>query len=83
MNYITTNIRLPEELYMELKLQAARKRSSISALIREQIQTQTVEKEEKRAQDLIKAFDSLSKRIARHNKGINLTKAVIDMRCEQ
>jgi hypothetical protein len=37
MNWITTNIRLPENVYFALKMQAARERKSIAAVIREQL----------------------------------------------
>ena len=37
MNWITTNIRFPEEEYMELKMEAAKKRKSVAAIIRERV----------------------------------------------
>lgn len=37
MNYVTTNIRLPEEDYLRLKDEAARSRKSLSAVIREKV----------------------------------------------
>lgn len=37
MNYVTTNIRIPEEDYFRLKMEAARKRKSLSGVIREKI----------------------------------------------
>jgi len=37
MNYITTNIRIPEEDYLKLKAEAAKKRKSLAAIIREKI----------------------------------------------
>lgn len=37
MNYVTTNIRLPEEDYLRLKEEAAKKRTSLSAVIREKV----------------------------------------------
>ena len=37
MNYVTTNIRLPEEDYLRLKEEAAKKRTSPSAVIREKV----------------------------------------------
>ena len=37
MNYITTNIRIPEDDYLRLKHEAARKRKSLAAVIREKI----------------------------------------------
>lgn len=36
-NYITTNVRFPEEDYLRLKEEAARKRASFSAVIREKV----------------------------------------------
>ncbi|MBI2011346.1 ribbon-helix-helix protein, CopG family [Candidatus Daviesbacteria bacterium] len=36
-NYVTTNIRLPEEDYLRLKEEAAKNRKSLSAVIREKI----------------------------------------------
>lgn len=39
MNYVTTNIRIPEDDYLRLKEEAAKKRKSLSAVIREKIGT--------------------------------------------
>jgi len=36
-NYIVTNIRLPEEDYLKLKEEAAKKRTSLAAVIREKV----------------------------------------------
>lgn len=36
-NYVVTNIRLPEEDYLRLKEEAAKKRKSLSAVIRQKI----------------------------------------------
>lgn len=36
-NYVTTNIRISEEDYLRLKEEAAKKRTSLSAVIREKI----------------------------------------------
>lgn len=36
-NYVVTNIRLPEEDYLRLKEEAAKKRKSLSAIIREKV----------------------------------------------
>lgn len=36
-NYVVTNIRLPEEDYLRLKNEAAQKRKSLAAVIREKI----------------------------------------------
>ena len=39
MNYVTTNIRLSEDDYIRLKTEAAKKRKSLSAIIREKLQS--------------------------------------------
>ncbi|MFH0937493.1 MAG: hypothetical protein V1808_04335 [Candidatus Daviesbacteria bacterium] len=39
MNYVTTNIRLPEEDYLRLKAEAAKRRESLAAVIRRKIAT--------------------------------------------
>lgn len=45
MNYVTTNIRIPEADYLKLKEEAARKRKSLAAVIREKITEPEAEKE--------------------------------------
>lgn len=40
MNYVTTNIRIPEEDYLRLKVEAAKKRKSFSAMVRERLTIQ-------------------------------------------
>lgn len=44
MNYVTTNIRIPEEDYLRLKNEAANKRTSLSGIIREKISNKKREK---------------------------------------
>lgn len=41
MNFITTNIRLPEDEYLRLKSEAARKRKSFAAVVREKLEAKT------------------------------------------
>ena len=38
MNYVTTNLRIPEDVIRELKLKAVHEKKSVSQLIREAIQ---------------------------------------------
>jgi len=86
MNWITTNIRLPEDLYMDLKMKAARQRKSVAAVIREKIGKSkggTITRQKKRAAILLRRLDKFRERTAKENKGINLTKALIEMRYEQ
>ena len=48
MNYVTTNIRLPEDDYLRLKAEAAKKRTSLSAIIREKVTKPKISGEEYR-----------------------------------
>lgn len=41
MNFITTNIRLPEDQYLMLKSEAAKKRKSFAAVVREKLGAET------------------------------------------
>lgn len=47
-NYVVTNIRLPEEDYLRLKGEAAKKRTSLAAVIREKVTKKKLTAEEYR-----------------------------------
>lgn len=79
MNWITTNLRLPEDLYMDLKLKAAKERKSVAAVIREKL----LDTKQKDQIDLLKRMKELGEKIAKENKGLNLTKGLIEMRYEE
>ena len=81
MNWITTNLRLPEDIYMELKMKAARERKSIAAVIREKLQAE--ENSGKSSISLLDKMQKLGETIAKENPGLNLTKGLIEMRYEQ
>lgn len=90
MNWITTNIRFPEEQYMELKIEAAKKRVSFASLVREKITTTTLKSDSKSkakinksAEKLLRKFKKVAKEISKETKGIDLSKALIEMRYEQ
>jgi len=61
-NYVTTNIRIPEEDYIRLKEEAAEKRQSLSAVIREKIGTENTPNAE-----VVKKFMEGLEKIAGHN----------------
>lgn len=82
MNWVTTNIRLPDDLYMDLKMKAARERKSVAAVIREQLAGEKKGKE-KKAKKFLKELDAFRKEMARKHPGLNLSKALIEMRYEQ
>lgn len=84
MNWITTNIRLPEEYYMNLKLEAAKKRKSVASLMREKLRISEKQLKNKNyTKKLLAEFKKVAKETARQNRGLNSTKAIIEMRYEQ
>lgn len=82
MNWITTNLRLPEDLYMELKLKAAKERKSVAAVIRELLYSKKPEHRVNK-KELIERMKKLGKKIAKDHPGLNLSKKLIKMRYEQ
>ncbi len=82
MNWITTNIRFPEDLYMELKIEAARLRKSISAIVRERVAKKKVEKK-KNVEKMMGELDELAKENAKYFRGKSAAEALIEMRYEQ
>lgn len=81
MNWITTNIRFPEEEYIELKMEAAKKRKSVASIIRERVFVKKTQK--KKSEKLALELAEIQKAMMKENKGLNLTKALIEMRYEQ
>lgn len=71
MNYITTNIRIPEEDYNRLKMEAFEKRKSFSAVIREKIRA---DKSEENVEDYVAKFDTLRKRLKKYFIGYDVVK---------
>ena len=67
---------------MELKLQAAKERRSVAAVIRERLSEEKKTTEEKKG-DLLQRMKKFSQRIAAKSPGLNLTQAVIDARHQQ
>ena len=82
MNYITTNIRLPEDLYLELKLEAAQMRKSLAELVRERITAKKVSKEED-VEIFMEKMDRFARKMAKKYKGKDFSKGLIEMRYEQ
>lgn len=81
MNYITTNIRILEEDYMRLKREAAQKRTSLAAVIREKIRGQEAPRRSKEeVKKMMDDLDVLAKRNAKHLKGFDSLKALREIR---
>lgn len=81
MNYITTNIRLPEEEYLKLKTEAAKKRKSLAAVIREKI-TSRKHLSQAEVDEIMNDLDRVAKRNAKKLKGWNSLKALREVRNE-
>jgi len=82
MKWITTNIRFPEDMYMELKMEAAKKRTSVAEIVREKLKKKKVTRK-KSAEQIMKELDELAKENDRQNPGISFSEKLIEMRYEQ
>jgi len=84
MNWVTTNIRLPENLYMQLKIKAARERKSVAAVIRDRLNEQSFNTDrQKHAEEMVAKMKAFGEKMAKKNKGINMSQELIKMRYEQ
>ncbi|MDP3955433.1 MAG: hypothetical protein Q8Q15_03670 [bacterium] len=79
-NYITTNIRLPEEDYLRLKEEAFKKRKSLSAIVRGKLVAKKKHRSEAEVKNFMKSLDKVASEIAKHTKGFNSVKALREMR---
>lgn len=78
MNYVTTNIRISEEDYLRLKNEAAKKRQSFAALIREKVAPN--KKSQKSADKLIIEMRQLAKKNAKLFKNVDAVKTIREIR---
>jgi len=82
--WIATNIRFPEDLYMELKLEAAKNRISVAKLVRQKVSQKIVYKDNtKELNNKLKVMDALAKEIDQQNPKIDLSQEVVKMRYEE
>jgi len=70
-------------MYMELKMEAAQKRSSMADVIRKKVATKKLVKKRKNVNKLLKEMDEIAKEISRQNPGVSLSEKLIEMRYEQ
>jgi len=80
MNYVTTNIRIAEEDYLKLKGEAARKRKSFSAIVREKLNTQS--KRQLSPEALMQRVEKHARENAKYTKGFDSVKALREIRYE-
>jgi len=79
MNYVTTNIRISEEDYLRLKAEAAKKRKSFSAIVREKVKTEGTKKLSGEA--LLERIEKHARANAKyHVKGMDSAKIFREMR---
>lgn len=81
MNYVTTNIRFPEDVYLALKEEAAKKRASLSAIVREKVGGQG--KARRNASQLGRLLDETASQLGRKLRGFDSVSAIRQMREEQ
>jgi len=80
MNYVTTNIRLPEEDYIRLKDQATRERKSLAEVIRVRLGVKTRKRSKAQVRKLLVRIDKLAHENAKHLKGFDSLKVLREMR---
>ena len=84
MKWITTNIRFPEDMYMELKLEAAKNRKSVAQVVREKVakKKKSVNKK-KDIENFMKELHKLAEENTKQNPDISFSEKLIEMRYEQ
>lgn len=82
MNWVTTNIRFPEDLYMTLKAEAASRRMSVAAVIRQRL-TDKKKRTPAQVARIMRQVDKLAEQNARESGVDSLSDALIQMRYEQ
>lgn len=78
MNYVTTNIRIPEEDYLRLKAEAAKSRKSFAAIVREKIEVK--KQKEESPEEILRQTRILAKKNAKVLKGWDSLKALREIR---
>lgn len=82
MNYVTTNIRIPQEDYFRLKNEAAQTRKSMAAVIRERIVSKRKVRSGAQVAKMIAQTRNFAKDNARYLRGFDIVKALREMRYE-
>ncbi len=78
MNYVTTNIRIPEEDYLRLKIEAVKKRRSLSAVIRSKISGKKIK--QKTPGELMSEIRKHALENAKYLEGFDSLKALREIR---
>lgn len=83
MNYVTTNIRIPQEDYFRLKNEAVQTRKSLAAVIREKIGSRGKRRSEIEVAKMIAQTRKFAKDNSKYLKGFDIVKALREMRYER
>ena len=83
MNWVTTNIRLPEDLYMDLKMEAARRRKSVAEIIRKRIAKKKKVVKKASIEKQIQELEKFAKDMSKKYPNLNLSGKLLEMRYEQ
>lgn len=79
-NYVTTNIRISEEDYLRLKEEAAKRRKSLAAVVREKIGTKEETRSKAEVAKFMAKLDKLAKENAKYLKGTSGVRIIREMR---
>lgn len=79
-NYVTTNIRIPEEDYLRLKAEAAKTRKSLSAVVREKIKAKQKVRSKAEIEKIMREVDKIAQENAKYTKGFDSVKALREIR---
>ncbi|MBI3577762.1 hypothetical protein HY086_07030 [Candidatus Gottesmanbacteria bacterium] len=83
MNYVTTNIRFPEDVYLQLKAEAARKRMSLSAVVRKRVAGDRPVRSRAEVAKMLAEIDKTAVYLGRKLRGFDATAAIRQMREER
>lgn len=87
MNWVSTNIRFPEDQYRKLKIKAAKERKSLAKIVREATSGITVKEERLQkgvnVEKLMREIEKVAKENAKYTKGFDSVKALREIRYKE
>ncbi len=70
-------------MYMELKMEAAKKRTSVADVVREKVKRRKTSKRTRDVEKFMKELEKIAKENDKQNPGISFSEKLIEMRYEQ
>lgn len=80
INYVTTNIRIPEDDYLRLKAEAAKRRKSFASVVREKIGSKGKTRSNAEVAKFMADLSKLGSENAKYTKGFDSVKALREIR---